>query len=96
MQDEEPVSLTAVTHQFKPAIYPNVDNDATIIVYYPTAQCIIQASWNWPFGRKDMEDYGETDARSLTFLMLSGKRSKFPLKLLPVFEDQFLPFTDDL
>jgi predicted dehydrogenase len=26
---------------------------------YPGAQAIIQASWNWPFGRKDMELYGE-------------------------------------
>jgi predicted dehydrogenase len=49
-----------VTQQFKPDIYPKVDDEATIIVTYPTAQCIIQASWNWPFGRKDMEVYGNT------------------------------------
>jgi predicted dehydrogenase len=60
MQDEEPVTVTAVTRQFKPAVYPKVDDDATIVVNYPSAQCIIQASWNWPFGRKDMEVYGET------------------------------------
>ncbi|MBZ0287211.1 MAG: gfo/Idh/MocA family oxidoreductase, partial [Anaerolineae bacterium] len=24
------------------------------------AQAIIQGSWNWPFGRKDMEVYGQT------------------------------------
>jgi len=60
MRGEQPVSVTAVTQQFKPAIYPKVDDEATIIVTYPSAQCIIQASWNWPFGRKDMEVYGET------------------------------------
>jgi len=60
MRGEPPVSVTAVTQQFKPAIYPKVDDEATIIVTYPSAQCIIQASWNWPFGRKDMEVYGET------------------------------------
>jgi predicted dehydrogenase len=60
MQNEDPVSVTAVTRQFKPAIYPKVDDDATILVNYPSAECIIQASWNWPFGRKDMEVYGET------------------------------------
>jgi hypothetical protein len=27
---------------------------------YPKAQGIIQASWNWPFDRKDMEIYGQT------------------------------------
>ena len=56
----EPISVTAVTKQFKPAIYTKVDDEATIIVNYPNSQCIIQASWNWPFGRKDMEIYGQT------------------------------------
>lgn len=60
MKGEEPISVTAVTQQFKPHIYPKVDDEATIVVTYPKAQCIIQASWNWPFGRKDMEVYGET------------------------------------
>jgi len=58
MQGQQPISVTAVTQRFKPDIYPKVDDEATIIVTYPTAQCIIQASWNWPFGRKDMEVYG--------------------------------------
>lgn len=56
---ERAVSVTAVTRQFKPDIYPKVDDEATIIVSYPESQCIIQASWNWPFGRKDMEIYGD-------------------------------------
>jgi len=56
---QEPICVTAVTRQYKPAVYPKVDDDATIIVTYPTSQCIIQASWNWPFNRKDMEVYGE-------------------------------------
>ncbi|MEJ7645050.1 MAG: Gfo/Idh/MocA family oxidoreductase [Chryseolinea sp.] len=60
MRGENPVSVTAVTQQFKPDVYPKVDDEATIIVSYPSAQCIIQASWNWPFGRKDMEVYGVT------------------------------------
>jgi len=60
MNGEQPVSVTALTQHFKPQIYPKVDDEATIIVTYPKSQCIIQASWNWPFGRKDMEVYGET------------------------------------
>ena len=60
MNGQQPISVTAVTQQFKPAVYPKVDDEATIIVNYPTAQCIIQASWNWPFSRKDMEVYGQT------------------------------------
>lgn len=60
MHGQQPISVTAVTQHFKPDIYPKVDDEATIIISYPTAQCIIQASWNWPFGRKDMEVYGQT------------------------------------
>jgi predicted dehydrogenase len=60
MKGQQPISVTAVTRHFKPEEYPKVDDEATIVVTYPTAQCIIQASWNWPFGRKDMEVYGTT------------------------------------
>src|SRR5258706_1697900 len=60
MQGQQPVSVTAVTQHFKPDVYPRVDDEATIIFTYSSAQCIIQASWNWPFGRKDMEVYGTT------------------------------------
>src|SRR5437660_9888957 len=52
-------SVTAVTQQIKPDIYTRVDDEATIVLTYPSAQAIIQASWNWPFSRKDMEVYGQ-------------------------------------
>jgi predicted dehydrogenase len=58
MKGAVPTSVSAVTQQLKPQIYPKVDDEATIIVTYPGAQGIIQASWNWPIGRKDMEIYG--------------------------------------
>ena len=60
MQGEKPQSVTAVTQQIKPDVYPKVDDEATIILTYPKAQGIIQASWNWPISRKDMEVYGQT------------------------------------
>jgi predicted dehydrogenase len=41
-------------------MYPHVDDEATIVLTYPKAEAIIQASWNWPFDRKDMEVYGQT------------------------------------
>jgi predicted dehydrogenase len=59
MKGERPVSVTAVTQQLKPDVYPKVDDEATIILTYPKAQAIIQASWNWPYNRKDMEVYGQ-------------------------------------
>jgi predicted dehydrogenase len=60
MQGQRPTSVFAVTQQIKPRVYPKVDDEATIVVTYPQAQGIIQASWNWPFNRKDMEVYGQT------------------------------------
>ena len=60
MNGERPQSVTAVTQQDKPEIYSRVDDEATIVLRYPKAQAIIQASWNWPFDRKDMEVYGST------------------------------------
>jgi alpha-L-fucosidase 2 len=60
MNGERPLTVTAVTQQFKPEIYSKVDDEGTIVLTYPRAQAIIQASWNWPFDRKDMEVYGRT------------------------------------
>ena len=58
MDNQRPLTVTAITQQLKPDIYPRVDDEATIILTYPRAQGIIQASWNWPAGRKDLEIYG--------------------------------------
>ncbi|HLH55902.1 MAG TPA: Gfo/Idh/MocA family oxidoreductase [Verrucomicrobiae bacterium] len=60
MEGQRPTSVFAVTQHIKPDVYPKVEDEATIIVTYPKAQGIIQASWNWPFDRKDMEVYGKT------------------------------------
>ena len=60
MQGQRPLAVTAVTQRIKPDVYPQVDDEATIILTYPHAQGIIQASWNWPYGRKDLELYGTT------------------------------------
>lgn len=58
MHGEAPETVTAVVNHDKPSVYPRVDDDATIVLQYPHAQAVIQASWNWPFSRKDMEVYG--------------------------------------
>jgi predicted dehydrogenase len=60
MEGQRPETVTAVTQRIKPEIYSRVDDEATIILTYGKAQAIIQASWNWPFDRKDMEVYGQT------------------------------------
>jgi glucose-fructose oxidoreductase len=60
MHGETPLTVTAVVNHDKPQIYPHVDDDSTIVLEYPHAQAVIMGSWNWPFGRKDMEVYGAT------------------------------------
>ena len=54
------LSVTAVTKQLQPNLYPQVDDEAEIIFSYKNAIAIIQASWNWPFALKQMDVYGRT------------------------------------
>lgn len=100
---EKAVSVTAVTRQFKPGIYPKVDDEATIIVSYPESQCIIQASWNWPFGRKDMEIYGDKGSifalnRTEMKIREKGMENEELEKILTgedtIYEDPFTLFAD--
>jgi glucose-fructose oxidoreductase len=60
MHGEAPQAVTAVTQQLQPDVYPKVDDEANVILQYANAVAIVQASWNWPFDRKDMEVYGRT------------------------------------
>ena len=76
-----PLSVTAVTNTIKPNVYPKVDDDAVIVLKYPKAVSIIQASWNWPFDRKNMEVYGEngyaiTVARDNVRIRLQGESER--------------------
>ena len=59
LKGETPTSVSCITQQIKPHMYPKVEDEATIVLTYPKTQVIIQASWNWSHNRKDMEVYGE-------------------------------------
>jgi glucose-fructose oxidoreductase len=81
MEGRRPDSVTAVTQHIKPDVYPRVDDEATIILTYPKTQAIVQASWNWPFSRKDMEVYGQkgyaiTVGRDQVRVRLPGQEEK--------------------
>lgn len=102
MKGEMPLTVTAVTQQLQPAVYPKVDDEATIILTYPKAQCIIQASWNWPYSRKDMEVYGESgyavtyDGKKMKAKGKNGSEQAMELTAqeLGVYTDPFLYFSD--
>lgn len=59
MKGEHPLTVSCITQQIKPDLYPKVEDEATIVLTYSKSQVIIQASWNWPYSRKDMEVYGK-------------------------------------
>jgi predicted dehydrogenase len=74
-------------------------------VAYPQSQCIIQASWNWPFSRKDMEIYGDRgsiitidndDMRVRGKGMTAEKPEHVTSADVTVYEDPFAYFADIL
>lgn len=82
MEGRKPISVTAITNTYKPDIYPKVDDEATIILDYGDAQAILQASWNWPFDRKDMEVYGVSGQ------VISDSKSKMRIRTWEKPEEQ--------
>jgi len=59
MEGQKPIAVTAVARHFKLQTYPKVEDDVNVIIEYPTATGIIEASWNWPFSIKDLEVFGD-------------------------------------
>jgi predicted dehydrogenase len=94
MKGQRPLSVSAITQQIKPHVYPKVDDEATIIVTYPKAQAIIQASWNWPYNRKDMEIYGSMGYiiadRNAIYFLTDPKKEEQKEKV----EDRKNPYND--
>jgi predicted dehydrogenase len=88
MHGQRPIAVFAVAKHYKPNVYPKVEDDATITVEYPTAIGLIEGSWAWPFGIKDLEVFGETgylhapDMKNLTMRMRENKKSVITLKPL--------------
>lgn len=60
MKGQAPTSVSAVTEQLQPEYYPKVDDEADVMLTYPSAIAILQGSWDWPFDLKNMDVYGAT------------------------------------
>jgi predicted dehydrogenase len=95
MKGQKPESVCATLKQYKPEVYPKVDDDATIILSYPSMEGIIHASWNWPFNRKDMHIYGtkgyvfQDDAETIRYRL----ERKSPEQVMEV-DPSTIPYTD--
>lgn len=59
MQGQKPLAVSCITQQIKPEVYPKVEDECTILLTYPKAQVVIQASWNWPFNVKETQVYAQ-------------------------------------
>ncbi|QQS07887.1 MAG: Gfo/Idh/MocA family oxidoreductase [Phycisphaerales bacterium] len=63
MDGTRPSSIKASATTLKPAAYPHVDDDATIVLTYPGketrvgATAVIEASWAWTHDNKEMDLY---------------------------------------
>jgi predicted dehydrogenase len=62
-EGRRPLSVLATTRQLKPGTYPNVDDDATIVLTYERAVGVVQASWAWTHDNKEMDLF--TDRASI-------------------------------
>ncbi len=101
MDGQLPETVTAVTQTYQMKNYPQVEDEATIILTYPDMQGIIQASWNWPYNRKDLEIYcDEGYVTSLSPIDMRMYNDKHPTdrkvpapKLRPPSDDPFRYFS---
>jgi predicted dehydrogenase len=53
-----PTRVYATAAKLKVEQHNKVDDDATIVLDYPDATAIIQASWDWPYGKGQVEVFG--------------------------------------
>ena len=53
-----PKRVYATTHKLKLDQDNKVDDDATIVLNYPDATAVIEASWDWPYGKEQVEVFG--------------------------------------
>jgi len=97
MDGKAPLSVYATTKRLKPQVYPNIDDDATIILEYAGATGIIEASWNWPYTIMDAEVYGnnaylhasQINGADTVYLQLKNEKETQPQNIAePHYKDE--------
>jgi len=53
-----PTRVFASTRKLKVEQHNEVDDDATIVLEYPDATAIVEASWDWPYTKEQVEVFG--------------------------------------
>lgn len=98
---ERPKAVTAITKQFKPSIYPKVDDDATILLEYPDGSTgVIQASWCWPYSVKDLQVFGTKGqwhaVNGTTLLKYTSHQKSEPISLTNQYYENHLVYLEAL
>jgi glucose-fructose oxidoreductase len=97
LRGEVPLSVTAVTKRMKPEVYPEVDDEADIMLNYRNAVAIVQASWDWPFAVKQMDVYGRTGyAKAIDASRIEVRREKDAAGMVEAGQPLAAPYDDPL
>jgi predicted dehydrogenase len=70
-----PTRVYATTRKMKVEQNNKVDDDATIVLDYPDATAVVEASWDWPYNKDQVEVFGPKGsllARHSTLLLRSA------------------------
>src|SRR6266853_234352 len=83
-----PKGVQAIAQRFKVSQHNKVDDDATILLEYPDAMVIIEASWNWPHSMGQVQVFGPKGSllatRNTLFYRSAEDRGKSGLEGEPV------------
>lgn len=72
----KPARVFATAKKLKTAQNNRVDDDATIVLDYPDATAILQASWDWPYGMDRVKVFGPKGSLLATGKELFFRESK--------------------
>ncbi len=73
-----PKRVYAYTLKLKREQHNAVDDDAVILLEYPDAVAILQASWDWPYGKGQVEVFGPNGSLLATNNTLLFRAAKSP------------------
>ncbi len=81
MNGQKPLKVLAINQQLQPENNAKVEDESNVILVYQNANAILQPSWNWPIGRKDMEVYGTSGA------IFANNRTHLSLRMAKGYDD---------
>jgi predicted dehydrogenase len=70
-----PTRVYATTRKMKVDQNNKVDDDATIVLDYPDATAVIEASWDWPYNKDSVEVFGPKGSLLARHNTLQGRAS---------------------